>query len=157
MKKRSNIPLGIPLTIASLGTVAALAANKQLHACFGVLWVGLSLWHGWQHRKKLQTDACLSCFSPRKPSSALDRLLSSVELRSFLEGRIRLYSPCFVNQPALQRQVEEYITSFHGIQRAEINLLTGSLLIEYRPEELRKNPKLAAIEAHLGKISQRKA
>ena len=76
-----------------------------------------------------------------------------MQVRSFIEGRVRLYSPCFVNQPTLQRQAEEYILSFRGVQKAKINPTTGSLLIEYLPDELRRNPKLAAIEENLRTLS----
>ena len=56
-KNWKNIPLGIPLTIASLGTIAALGASKRLHVGFGILWAGLSLWHGLQHCRKMRADA----------------------------------------------------------------------------------------------------
>lgn len=42
-----------------------------------------------------------------------------------------------------------YVTSFTGITKAEINVLTGSLLIEYQPKKLRSKPKLAALEDYL--------
>ena len=54
-----NLPLGLPMTVASVGTLATLFAGKKFHAGFGVVWAALSLWHGWQHHKKMQADAFL--------------------------------------------------------------------------------------------------
>jgi len=52
-----TLPLGVPLAIASVGTVATLfTGNKQLHTAFGVAWAALSLLHGWQHAQKMQHD-----------------------------------------------------------------------------------------------------
>lgn len=58
MKPKSKItPLGIPLILAGVGTIASLFINKKLHAPFGILFAGLSLWHGLEHRKKIKADA----------------------------------------------------------------------------------------------------
>lgn len=152
-----NAPLGIPLTLASLGTVASLLAGKKLHAGFGIAWMLLSLWHGLQHQKKMRHDAgkitglsfCCPVFSKVEKLSSWECLLDSLQILFFMEGRVRLYSPWFVNNERLKKQMEEYIASFTGITKAEINVLTGSLLIEYQPEKLRSKSKLAALENHL--------
>lgn len=58
MKSKSkNTSLGIPLILAGIGTVASLFVNKKLHAPLGILFAGLSFWHGLEHRKKLKSDA----------------------------------------------------------------------------------------------------
>ena len=49
-------PLGWPLAIASLGTVATIFAGKKLHLAFGTAWGVLSLWHAWQHSGKMKKD-----------------------------------------------------------------------------------------------------
>ena len=147
-----SAPLGIPLTLASLGTVASLFAGKKLHAGFGIAWMLLSLWHGLQHQKKMQRDAekltelSVRCFNTGEAPSSWERLLDSLQLISFIEGRVRLRSPWFVDNEKLKKQMEEYIASFTSVTRAEINVLTGSLLIEYQPEKLRAKPRLAALE-----------
>ena len=51
-KKKSS--LGVPLAVATIGTVAALAISKKLHAGFGLVLVGLSLLHGLQHKKSIK-------------------------------------------------------------------------------------------------------
>ena len=157
-----NAPLGIPLTLASVGTVVSLLAGKKLHAGFGIAWMLLSLWHGFQHRKKMQRDVGKltelsigqTVFNTGETASPLVRLLDSLQVLSFVEGRVRLRSPWFVNNERLKKQMEEYIASFTGITRAEINVLTGSLLIEYQPDKLRSKPRLAALENHLAKAVQ---
>jgi hypothetical protein len=53
-----TLPLGLPLTVASVGTIATLGAGKNLHAGFGIAWAALTFLHGWQHHKKMQADAC---------------------------------------------------------------------------------------------------
>ncbi len=159
-----HAPLGIPLTLASVGTVVSLLAGKKLHAGFGIAWTLLSLWHGLQHQKKMKRDAgkltelsiCRPAFHKRETASPWERLLDSLQILSFIEGRVRLRSPWFVNNERLKKQMEEYIASFTGITKAEINILTGSLLIEYQPEQLRAKPRLAALEHYLAnKISNR--
>ena len=49
-------PLGWPLAIASVGTVATIFAGKKLHIAFGAAWGVLSLWHAWQHAGKMKKD-----------------------------------------------------------------------------------------------------
>ncbi len=49
-------PLGWPLAIASVGTVATIFAGKKLHIAFGAAWGVLSLWHAWQHCGKMKKD-----------------------------------------------------------------------------------------------------
>lgn len=49
-------PLGWPLAIASVGTVATIFAGKKLHMAFGAAWGVLSLWHAWQHCRKMKHD-----------------------------------------------------------------------------------------------------
>ncbi len=156
IEKWKQIPLGIPLTIASIGTLVTLNANKQLHAGFGILWTGLSLWHGLQHCKKLKQDTkkltgikCMPAAAPAAADSPLKQLLNTLQVTSFSEGRVRIRSPWFVENPTLQKQVEEYVASFTGVKKAMITPMTGSLLIEYQPEKLRKKPKLAQLEEQL--------
>ncbi|MBO6304260.1 MAG: hypothetical protein J6M62_04145 [Selenomonadaceae bacterium] len=55
--KRKSISLGLPLALAGIGAVASLFINKKLHAPLGILFAGLSVLHGFQHRAKLKTDA----------------------------------------------------------------------------------------------------
>ena len=62
-----NLPLGWPMTVASVGTLATLWAGKKFHAGFGIAWAALSFWHGWQYHKKMQDDACRLAGCGKKP------------------------------------------------------------------------------------------
>ena len=154
-----TVPLGIPMTLASLGTVASLFAGKKLHTGFGIVWALLSLWHGLQHQNKMQRDAGKLAELPIRGGEATASpwkcLLDSLQVISFMEGRVRLRSSWFAGNEKLKKQLEEYIGSFTGITKAEINLLTGSLLIEYQPETLRTKPKLATLEKQLAGMAGR--
>lgn len=52
-----TLPLGVPLALASAGTLATLFTdNKKLHIACGIAWTALSLLHGWQHAGKMKKD-----------------------------------------------------------------------------------------------------
>ena len=150
-----NLPLGLPMTVASVGTLATLFAGKNLHAGFGVAWAALSFWHGWQHHKKMQADACklFGCGEKEKKAEAdpLKELVNSFQVDAYVPGRVRLRSSLLAANPQWQRDLEDYIKSFTGVETAVINTLTGSLLITYDAEKLRQKPKLAALEESLAK------
>lgn len=157
METMKTAPLGIPMTVASLGTAASLLAGKKMHTGFGIAWLLLSLWHGLQHQKKMQRDAgklaelpiCCPAAEKAEMLSPWQQLLASLQVVSFIEGRVRLRSPWFLNNEKLKKQMEEYVASFTGVTKATINVLTGSLLIEYQPETLRTKPRLASLEKYL--------
>jgi hypothetical protein len=148
--KFKSLPLGLPLTLASIGTVATLVAGKRFHAGFGAVWTVLSLWHGWQHRKKMQADVCRIpwCKEAGEPEeNTLAALVDSFQVDAYTPGRVRLRSLLLAANPQWQQPLEEYIKSFSGIKDACINILTGSLLITYDGAKLK--PKLAALERQL--------
>ena len=148
--KFKSLPLGLPLTLASIGTVATLVAGKRFHAGFGAVWTVLSLWHGWQHRKKMQADVCRIpwCKETVKPAeNTLAALVDSFQVDAYVPGRVRLRSSLLAANPQWQQPLEEYIKSFAGVTDACINILTGSLLITYDGAKLK--PKIAALEQQL--------
>ena len=55
--KTKKTALGWPLALAAAGTIAGLFIGKKVHVVCGIALTGLSLWHGWQHRKKMAYDA----------------------------------------------------------------------------------------------------
>ena len=150
-----NLPLGLPLTVASVGTVATLWAGKNLHAGFGIAWAALTFFHGWQHHKKMKADACrlFGCKSKGEEKSAepFRELVDSFQVDAYVPGRVRLRSSLLAAHPQWQQPLEEYIKSFTGIKEACINILTGSLLITYDRDKLK--PKLAALEQQLAQLS----
>jgi hypothetical protein len=148
--KFKSLPLGLPLTLASIGTVATLVAGKRFHAGFGAVWTVLSLWHGWQHRKKMQADVCRIpwCKKAGDPEeNTLAALVDSFQVDAYVPGRVRLRSSLLAANPQWQQPLEEYIKSFAGVTDACINILTGSLLITYDGDKLK--PKIAALEQQL--------
>ena len=146
-----NLPLGLPLTVASLGTIATLRAGKNLHVGFGIAWAALTFFHGWQHHKKMKADACrlFGCKSKgeEKAVEPFKELVDSFQVDAYVPGRVRLRSSLLAANPQWQQPLEEYIKSFSGVKSACINVVTGSLLILYDGDKLK--PKLAAIEQQL--------
>ena len=65
--------------------------------------------------------------------------LSTVEVSSYIPGRIRCYSSLIKNNH------ENALNSF------KINEVTGSVLIEYDAEKITRNPELREIEEELKK------
>jgi len=143
-----NLPLGWPLTVASVGTVVTLWAGKNLHAGFGVAWAALSVLHGWQHHKKMKADAkkLTACCKIQADAvtNPLADLVDSLQVDAYVPGRVRLRSGLLAANPQWKQPLEEYIKSFTGIQDAVITPLTGSLLITYDGGKLK--PKMAALE-----------
>ena len=142
-------PLGLPLTLSAVGTLATLLVGKKLHVGFGILWTILSVCHGWQHQQKMRADAArlVAGFSQEeREQTVLEALVDSFQVDAYLPGRIRLRSTMLAANPQWQLTVEAYVKSFTGVKKAEVNVLTGSLLILYNPEELRTKKKLAALE-----------
>ena len=83
------------------------------------------------------------------PTSKWDLIMRSVTISSYLPGRIRLYSKKLVGNADLGRKVYAYITSYKEIDEVDINVLTGSVLIIYRPQVLRTNRELVRVENYI--------
>ena len=76
------------------------------------------------------------------PTSKWDFIIRSVSISSYLPGRIRLHSKKLIGNAELGRKVYAYIASYKEIDKVDINVLTGSVLITYRPQLLRTNGEL---------------
>ncbi|SFT54587.1 hypothetical protein SAMN02910356_01039 [Selenomonas sp. GACV-9] len=151
-----NLPLGIPMTVASVGTLATLCAGKKFHVGFGIAWAALSFLHGWQHHKKMQADACRFAGCGEKKAEIVDPLkniAASFQVDSYVPGRVRLRSGMLAANPQWKKPLEDYLQSFTGVKAAVITPLTGSLLITYDPEELRQKPKLSQLEQQLAELA----
>lgn len=83
------------------------------------------------------------------PTSKWDLIMRSVTISSYLPGRIRLYSKKLVGNADLGRKVYAYIASYKEIDEVDINVLTGSVLIIYRPQVLRTNRELIRVENYI--------
>lgn len=83
------------------------------------------------------------------PTSKWDLIMRTVAISSYLPGRIRLYSKKLVGNADLGRKVYAYIASYKEIDEVDINVLTGSVLIIYRPQVLRTNRELVRVENYI--------
>lgn len=83
------------------------------------------------------------------PTSKWDLIMRTVTISSYLPGRIRLYSKKLVGNADLGRKVYAYIASYKEIDEVDINVLTGSVLIIYRPQVLRTNRELVRVENYI--------
>lgn len=156
--KLKNFPLGVPLTVSGVATVATMFTNKRLHVTCGAVWGILSILHAIQHRKKIHAD--LMRFrqdamqtaretAGKAETTTLAALLAGTDIGSFAPGRVRVYNLALAGNDALANQLTAYVKSFAGVTDANVNLVTGSMLITYVPEELRKNPHLKRLEDYL--------
>ena len=156
MKKAlKKMPLGLPLTVSGLATIATIFAGKKAHIAFGAVWGVLSILHALQHAGKLKNDAkdIIGQTAHRAADKAeqisLHAFLAGTDIASYLPGRIRVYNLALAGNARLAGQVTSFLRSFEGIEDAVVSLPTGSLLITYAPDELRRNPHLANIESFI--------
>ena len=151
-----NIGLGIPLTVGMAGTVASLfVGGKKLHTAFGVAWTALSLVHAYQYRRKIKNSAKkgLEKVNILKaagiPTTKMEWFLKSVEVASYIPGRIRVYSKALINNPQLKAKTEQSLAKYSELDKVTINIISGSVLIEYRPENIRNNKELYEMEMYV--------
>ena len=150
-----KMPLGLPLTVSGLATIATIFAGKKAHIAFGAVWGVLSILHALQHAGKLKHDAkdIIGQTAHRAADKAeqisLHAFLAGTDIASYLPGRIRVYNLALAGNARLAGQVTSFLRSFEGIEDSVVSLPTGSLLITYAPDELRRNPHLANIESFI--------
>ena len=90
------------------------------------------------------------------PTNKLDLFIRSVEISSYLPGRIRLRSKKLLGNLELERQVQQQLNAFAEIERVETSIVTGSILIHYEPEKLRRNQELRKVEEYIMTHARRK-
>gem|GEM_PF-127743 len=151
-----NISYGVPLSVLTISTAASiLLKNKSLHVIAGGFLLGVSALHGWQYRQKIRQDIkkgenTLSLIDKVSlPKTKLEMFMRTVEVAAYLPGRIRLRSKSLVGNAALGRQVYETLNNFTEIENVDVNLVTGSILIQYIPEILRQNEELFRVERYI--------
>ena len=149
----TQMSLGLPLMGAAAGTILSLALpSKRGHIVCGMAWAGLSALHAWQYRKKLAQDIKKNgrfLVMTNFPQSKLDFFIRAVEIASYIPGRARLYARPLVGNEALAAQVKKELSRAAGMKNVRTNTTTGSILIEYDPETLRKDPDLARMEEYI--------
>lgn len=83
------------------------------------------------------------------PTNTLDLFIRSVDISSYLPGRVRLYSKKLIDNPGLEQQVQQQLRAFQEIEDVKTNTVTGSILIHYTPEILRANRDLRKVEEYI--------
>ena len=91
------------------------------------------------------------------PQSALEAYLRSMDVASYMPGRVRLYSRQLVNNPVLEKQVHAHLGVLDEIDHVDTNITTGSILITYEPERLRANAELRRVEEYMRTHARRRA
>ena len=79
----------------------------------------------------------------------LEILLRSVDVASYIPGRIRLRSKKLVGNAKLEQKIKNQLGAFSEIQSVETSTMTGSILITYMPEVLRRNSDLLKAENYI--------
>lgn len=153
MKKMS---LSLPLLFSMGGTVFSLINKKSTHKYWGVIYTCFALWHVYQHRNNIYNGFCelmgeekVGIFSAFLPKQDLRSIVKKAKVSSYIPGRIRIYSSQLVNNSYAAGIVENIISGYKEIDSVKANVVTGSVLIEYRPEILRRNRELADLETYI--------
>lgn len=151
-EKFKRLPLGLPLTVSGLATIATIFAGKKVHIACGAVWGALSILHGLQHAGKMKHDVTSIVGRTAKKAAdkaediSLHAFLAGTDIQSYLPGRVRVYNLALAGNEKLAKQLTDFVKSFAGIKDAVVSLPTGGMLITYEPETLRKNPHLAHVE-----------
>nr|WP_295158855.1 hypothetical protein [Selenomonas sp. AE3005] len=90
------------------------------------------------------------------PTNKLDLFIRSVEISSYLPGRVRLYSNNLIGNYDLEQQVKAQLMAFAEIDSVQTNTTSGSILILYQPERLRQNAELRKVEEYIMTHARRK-
>ena len=86
----------------------------------------------------------------------LELLLRSVEVVSYIPGRIRLRSKKLIGNLNLEQKIKKQLGAFSEIDKIEISMVTGSILITYVPENLRRNADLMKVEKYIASHTKKK-
>lgn len=79
----------------------------------------------------------------------IELFLESVQVKSFIPGRIRCYSNLIVNNKKNAGVLENLFQKQAGISEFSINTRTGSILVVYNDCLLTSNPFLMKLEKRL--------
>ena len=86
----------------------------------------------------------------------LEMLLRSVEIASYIPGRIRLRSKRLVGNIKIEQEIQAQLAAFSEISSVETSTVTGSILITYVPEILRQNVDLLRAERYIASHVKKK-
>ena len=86
----------------------------------------------------------------------LELLLRSVDVASYIPGRIRLRSKKLIGNNNLEREIKSQLGAFSEIDEIVTSTMTGSILITYVPEILRRNVDLFKAEKYIASHVKKK-
>lgn len=90
------------------------------------------------------------------PTTKLDFFARFTEVASYIPGRARLYCKKMIGDELLAEKIKQSLTSFPEITEANVNTVSGSILILYDIENLRKNKELRKVEDYIRSKAGRK-
>lgn len=84
-------------------------------------------------------------------SGKINYFLSQVDDVRYIPGRIRFYVRNLINNSQLEKEIVNYLSDLSELKNFTVNIVTGSILIEYDPAQIRANGDLARIEKILAR------
>ena len=82
--------------------------------------------------------------------------MRSVEVASYIPGRIRLRSKKLIGNLNLEQKIKKQLSAFSEFDSIDISTVTGSILITYVPEKLRQNIDLMKAEKYIASHVKKK-
>ena len=79
----------------------------------------------------------------------LEMLLRSVDVASYIPGRIRLRTKKLIGNKKLEHEIKSQLSAFNEIDTVDTSIVTGSILITYVPDKLRQNIDLLKAEKYI--------
>lgn len=73
------------------------------------------------------------------------------KIAHFIPGRIRIISPLVHNNPTNVALVKSYLNNLKEIKNFSVNQHTGSIVLEYSPEDIAQGSLLSEIEGIIAK------
>lgn len=155
----SNGRVDLGLALSLLSSLLSLPFNKRYHVWLGVCFSLLALIHTWQHRRQaayyLQKERknmdLLSQYKKFTQPAKRAYLLQNIQVLHYIRGRVRLYSHHLLYNTTAASELNSYLETLPEISHFSVNPATGSVLIQYSPEDVANNPLLQDLEKLIAK------
>jgi len=79
-----------------------------------------------------------------------------MEISSYIPGRVRLYNKELIGNEELAKKIRQSLSAFSELTEVNVNTVSGSVLILYDIENLRKNKDLRKVEEYIMLNARRK-
>jgi len=86
----------------------------------------------------------------------MDFFIRSMEISSYIPGRVRLYNKELIGNEELAEKIRLSLSAFSELTEVNVNTISGSVLILYDIESLRKNKDLKKVEEYIMLNARRK-